>query len=178
VICFDYTDMTEQILCELVDAQQFTHKRWVGTKFSSLKFASPTEKGSIGEDLLGELLRELGYSNVKVVENRRGDYDVSVQHKKRNIKFEVKVATQDVNGSFQFNGIRYDTGYTHLFCLGVLPTTILYKIVSKSELTNQDNYRLASMQKDTNATFKLTRTENELRSFKHFKSEITQLLKP
>ena len=54
-----------------------------------------------------ELLEGLKYEHVEVVKSRRGDYDVSVEEGRKKILFEVKVATQDINKSFQFNGVRY-----------------------------------------------------------------------
>jgi len=104
--------ITQQKAIELLSAKtkrEFTFARWVGKKFGVLKLATPTEKGDIGEDFLEELLRECGYKDANILKGRRGHYDISAVIDGKEVKFEAKVATQGANGSFQFNGIRYDT---------------------------------------------------------------------
>ena len=167
----------EQKLCGLIESRRFRYQDWMEKRFACLKFASSTEKGDIGEDFLADLLRAIGYSEVEVVENRRGPYDVGVRNADNDIKFEVKVATQDIHNSFQFNGIRYDTQYTHLFCLGISRIAIKYLLVPKTHLLdNRYGHVLVSMQKGANATFKLTKRENQLTGFDEFGTEIAQLL--
>ena len=89
--------------------------------------------------------------------------------------FEVKVASQDTNGNFQFNGIRYDTNYSHLFCLGITPSDLAYRIVQKGQI-GSGNYKMVTMAKGSNATFKLTRTLEQLKSFDAFDTDIKNLL--
>ena len=84
----------KNLLLDLVEGKKFSFDNWISMKFQKFKFMSPTEKGDIGEDFLAKLLREIGYEDVKVVKNRRGQYDVKLNFKGREIKFEVKVATQ------------------------------------------------------------------------------------
>lgn len=69
---------------------------------------------------------------------------------------EVKCATEDVSGSFQFNGLRTDSVYTHCFLLGIAPNDLYFRFVQK-ELLNTPLYPLVSMQRGANAAFKLTR---------------------
>ncbi len=152
----------EKILLELIESRKFIYeKEWLEHKFGKLKLASSTEKGDIGEDFLKSLLEKIGYKDIEVVKGRRGHYDVSVGE---TIFFEVKVATQDINKSFQFNGIRYDTNYTHLFCLGIMPDKIKYLIVAKKTLMDSE-HTLTSMARGSNASFKLTKNENDLKDF-------------
>ena len=171
-------DVAEQKLCRLIEGISFSFVDWKGERFEKLKFASATEKGDVGEDFLAVLFRELGYSDVEVVRNRRGPYDVRVRNGTREIKFEVKVATQDIHKNFQFNGIRFDTQYTHLFCLGISPRTVWYQVVHKEWLVGRDEYRMVSMSKGANAAFKLTRREDQMTGFDQFEAEIGQLLGP
>lgn len=42
--------------------------------------------------------------------------------------FELKMATEDVHGSFQFNHIRYHRPYDALLCLGIAPENILFDV--------------------------------------------------
>ena len=102
---------------------------WKGRPFEKTKYIATTEKGDLGEDFLECMLRYLGYSEVHTKKGRRGQYDVSIKSGKKSIFFEVKVASQDTNDNFQFNGIRYDTNYSLLFCLGITPNTLAYLII-------------------------------------------------
>ncbi len=152
---------------------------WRGAAFEKEKIISTTEKGDLGEDLFAELLRELKYENVVVLEGRRGHYDVSFAHKNKTIKVEVKVATRDINNSFQFNGIRHDREYTHLFCLGVSPDNIAFLFLPKTNLGAGD-YKMVAMSKDTSGEratgHKLTRKEQDLLCFDKFQSCIEIVL--
>jgi len=156
--------------------RKFKFTDWLGKQFEVLKFATPTEKGDIGEDFLVELLRGCGYNDVTILEGRRGDYDISAVIDGKEVKFEVKVATQDTNGNFQFGGIRYDTQYTHLFCLGIRPDTIDFLIIQKQDL-GRPPHKLAPMASSTNSSFKLTKKPDDLISFDKFQDEIVKQVK-
>lgn len=149
-------------------------KKWQGHRYETLKIISTTEKGNIGEDFLAELLGRCNYKNIEVVNGRRGHYDVAIKdsNNKNIIEFEVKVATEDVNSCFQFNGIRHDTNYTHLFCFGISPDDIGYLVVDKNNL-NQES--LVSMAKNSNSLFKLTKNKNGLSDFNNFCSDMKQI---
>lgn len=167
--------VAQDMLLNIANKHNFSFNRWTDKKFAIFKLASTTEKGDIGEDFLADILKTCGYKNVKVLEGRRGHYDVSVKHKNKDIYFEVKVATRDIHKAFQFNGIRYDTKYTHLFCLGVSPDKIGYLMIEKI-LVGNDNYKMVSMAKGSNASFKLTKKESLLNSFDKFNDEIINIL--
>lgn len=111
-----------------------------------------------------------------VLKGRRGSYDVSLRHDRKEVLFEVKVATQNINRSFQFNGIRYDRQYTHLFCLGITPSSIHYLIVSRQQVGMKD-YKMVSMAKGSNATFKLSRRIEQMKEFENFAEDVRAMLK-
>lgn len=166
-------DAAERALLDLAKKRRFKYQEWKG-KFKALKLASATEKGDMGEDFLAQLARECGYE-VDVVKGRRGQFDVGVKRGGQKLLFEVKVATMDVNGSFQFNGVRYDTKYTHLFCLGISPEKIGFLIVPKQVLGDKGN-PMVSMAKGSNASFKLTKREVQLLSFEMFESALNDMM--
>jgi len=171
--------ITQQKAIELLGTKtkrEFTFARWVDKKFEVLKFATPTEKGDICENFLAELLRECGYKDTNILEGRRGDYDISATIDGKKIKFEVKGATQDKNGNFQFNGIRHKTQYTHLFCLGIRPDTIDFLIIQKQDI-GRPPHKLAPMVSSTNSSFKLTKKPDDLISFDKFQDEIVKQVK-
>lgn len=153
-------------------------KKWKGHQYEMLKLISTTEKGDIGEDFLAKLLRECGYKNIEVVEGRRGHYDVAIRDSddKNIIEFEVKVATEDVSSAFQFNGIRYDTKYTHLFCFAISPDDINYLIIPKDDLITI-KHTMVSMAKGSNSSFKLTKKKSDLNNFDSFCDDLNKTIK-
>ena len=167
--------LADRKISEILSRRTFKFKEWEGKPFSSFKFASATEKGDMGEDFLSEMLTALSYKEVEVVKSRRGQYDVRVKNGESDVKFEVKTATLDISKNFQFNGIRYDTRYTHLFFFGVSPEEMRYEIVPKSKI-DSDGYKMVPMQKSTNASFKITRPFAKLEKFDRFREAIVQLL--
>ncbi len=164
---------TEQKLLDIIKNKEFKHSKWKG-RFSILKLVSTAEKGDLGEDFLAALLKDAGYLDVGVVNNRRGDYDVSLEHNKKTILFEVKVATRDTSHSFQFNGIRCDRQFTHLFCLGISPDRIGFLIISKNDVMDSDKHTLISMAKGDNAVYKITK--KGLSSFNDFSATVKGLV--
>lgn len=159
---------------KLIKERSFSNSRWEKAKFLALKICSTAEKGSIAEDLLRNLLLKAGYGNAKLSgKGRRGDWDVSCQSIDGEVRFEVKVATLDIYGKHQFNGIRHDTDYTHLFLLGVMPNNIRFRIIAKKD---RDQYTLVSMAKGTNTGFKLILPPSKLHSFDSFSEEVAKVL--
>lgn len=150
---------------------------WEGSRYEEVKKIPSTTKGNMAEDLLVRAIREAGYTNVEVKRGRRGDWDVKVENAGKTMKFESKIATQDTSGKHQFNGIRHDTDYTHLFLLGVRPNEILYKIIAKRD---RDEYTLTPMRQSTNSDFKITlpnhKKDQSLNSFDEFEGEVKAIL--
>ena len=167
------TGNVHKLMNSLIGDKEYSVDTWLGTTYGKIKIITPTEKGNLGEDLLKELLTIMGYANVELQNSRRGQWDVRAQNNGKDIKFEVKVATQDINKSHQFNGVRHDTNYTHLFLLAVLPEELRYKIIAKKD---RDNYTMTPMQKKTASTYKMTFRSSDLETFGSFKKEIKKLL--
>ena len=167
--------LADQKVNELISNSSFKFKDWEGKRFASVKFASASEKGAIGEDFLHRMLIALGYKNVETLRGRKGPYDVGVKNGKKDVKFEVKTATLDIGGNFQFNGVRYDTKYTHLFFFGLLPNEIRYEIVDKNMIIG-GSYTMTPMRKGSNSDFKITRPSARLSGFNQFGKDITKLL--
>lgn len=134
--------------------------RWDRGKFVAIKSLSTTEKGNIAEDFAVWLAQHHGHQ-AKRHQSRRGEWDIKIADK----TLEVKTATQDINGNFQFNGIRYDTKYDLLLVVGVLPDSVLFNIYPRKDLMDMP---LVNMAKGTNATYKLTRQPSQLRPLSEF----------
>ena len=135
--------------------------KWRESTFEIAKFLSTTEKGNAVEDFAAQLLKQVGYPNVERHHSRRGDWDVRVG----NTTIEVKCATLDTNGNFQFNGIRYDTKYDLLLVIGIAPEAVFFNIYHKKQL---HDLPLVSMAKGTNAGYKLTRAVKDLHPITDF----------
>ncbi len=167
----------EREFLKSINSAELIYQTWLREKFGVVKLASTTEKGDLAENFLAALVRLIGYADVEVVPSRRGDYDIGVGRGRGKKRLEVKLATQDTSGNFQFNGIRHDTDYTHLFLLGVMRSTIRYRMIPKAWLTTKrDEYPLVSMARRTNAAFKLTRSEDDLLRFDRLEADLRRYL--
>lgn len=144
----------------IADAAQASSKKWARGQFARIKALSPTEKGEIAERFVVWLAGHHGLESTRR-ESKRGEYDVLVADK----KLEVKMASEDTEGKFQFNGIRYDTKYDLVCVVGISPEYVRFNIYSRAELVDMT---LTPMQKNTNNTFKLTRKKSELLDVSEF----------
>src|SRR3954468_5169261 len=80
--------------------------KWDKQPLELIKIMANSTKGDLGEMFIFEYSRALGFE-VAERRSRLGDYDVKINGK----EFEVKMATEDISGCFQFNHIRYDYKY-------------------------------------------------------------------
>lgn len=167
----------EKEFLKSINSSEFIYQTWLKEKFGAVKLASATEKGDLAENFVAALIRSIGHADVEMVPGRRGDYDIGVGRGRGKKRLEVKLATQDTSGNFQFNGIRHDTDYTHLFLLGVMRSTIRYRMLPKAWLTTRrGEYPLVSMARRTNAAFKLTRPEDDLLTFDRLEADLRRYL--
>lgn len=106
------------------------------------KTASKTSTGDAGESTVRSALDyvlSIVYGNdVEVfIENKgKGDFDIKVIIPKTNkvVKFEVKTATEDINGKYQFNSLKKNIDYDFAFLFGVGPEDYFFKIASHQYL--------------------------------------------
>lgn len=104
---------------------------WPGSTFEVAKRLSTTGKGNAIEDFALQLLKQVGHSDAERHHARRGDWDLRVG----NTTIEVKGATLDIGGNFQFNGIRYDTKYDLLLVIGIAPEAVFSTSTARSNCT-------------------------------------------
>lgn len=132
-------------------------RKWGGKPHEAFKNLPNSSKGDAGEEFLRRYLGALGF----VVEKRGrlGDWDLLVSDR----TFEVKLASEDVNGALQFNHIRYDSKYDYLICLGVTPDSLVFDAWSKADVVTGRAGNLVTMGKNQNASFKLTKKVGALR---------------
>ena len=138
--------------------------KWSGQPFEKFKQLPNTNKGDAGERFIKLYGEDLGLT-VEKPASRLGDIDLKINGK----DFEVKLATEDVSGSFQFNHIRLDYKYDFLLCVGVAPDAILFDMWTKAHVATAKAGNLVSMGRGQNSSFKLTKKREDLRNINEFK---------
>jgi hypothetical protein len=140
-------DIMEEVT-ELLRKRELEGNKWYnadGTekKHYMWKYASKTKQGDAGESMVRStidgILSEI-YGSTKVetniVNKGKGDFDILITFLEtgRTIKIEVKTATEDTNGSHQFNGLK-KVNYDYAFLFGVGPEKSFFAIHPYEELT-------------------------------------------
>lgn len=143
--------------------------KWVGSPFEAVKRVSNTKVGSVGQDFLEDFATGLGLRvrfpvNAQGKRAARGPWDIELE----GITFELKTATEDVNGKYQFNHIRYHRPYDAVVCLGISPTDIVFGLWSKADVATGRAGRLVPMEKNGNASYKLTKGADQLKDINEF----------
>lgn len=169
-----FADIMEETTENLIEREAERNK-WLNADGSRKKnywwkYASKTKQGDSGESLvrttLEYVLSEIYGNKVQcsVVNKGKGEFDVEVYipSEDKTITFEVKTATEDVNGSHQFNGLKKDVNYDFAFLLGVAPEDFFFKIESRQYLC--DNMT-TNMSKDVEGSYKYTVSQVNLLEF-------------
>src|SRR3989338_8588514 len=150
---------------------KFIDKKWTGQPNEAFKHLANTSKGDAAEEFIKMYATALGFKAEKN-QKRLGDWDVKINEK----KFEVKCATEDISGSFQFNHIRFDYRYDFLLCLGVSPNNLLFGMWTKGDLATDKAGTLVSMGRGQNSSFKLTKKIIDLHDIRGLKDALTAIL--
>ena len=124
--------------------------KWCGSMYEVVKRADMTPKGDFGERVTEKMLKKAGI-NAKIINGGKGEFDILLLD--TGLRLEHKLATEDTNKSFQFNGIKKDVNYDYAYCLGVSPNKLWFAIFPKStceDLTvamtknGEDSYKLTA----------------------------------
>lgn len=152
------------------------HTKWVGAKFGGVKTVSNTHVGRVGQDFIEALCADLGLPTAFPMNGAKranqSSWDIEILGK----KFELKTATEDVTGCFQFNHIRYHRPYDAVLCVGVAPSDILFGCWSKADIATGKAGRLTSMEKGANASYKFPKNRAALLPIADFDIEIRKLI--
>ena len=151
--------------------------KWVGASFEGIKRLSNTKVGDVGQDFVERLCKDIGYEvefplNSEGKRTRNSPWDIRIE----GIMFELKTATEDVNGSFQFNHIRYHREYQALLCVGIAPEDIRFDAWSKATVSTGGAGTLVSMEKGGSVSWKLSKPSDQLRSISEFDAHILNVL--
>jgi len=147
--------------------------KWSKGNFVGIKTVSNTKVGSVGQDFIEGLCNILLMPcvfplNKKNVRAKQSSWDIDIC----GIKFELKTATEDVNGSFQFNHLRYHREYEAVLFLGVTPNELYFGIWSKADVVTGKAGKLVTMEKGANASYKLTKKPSNLFPITDFEQKI------
>lgn len=150
--------------------------KWRRSDFERVKVISNTKVGDVGQDFVAALCRvcclpfELP-TNETGRARRQSAWDIMIN----GTTFEVKTATEDVRGAFQFNHIRLHRSYDAVFCLGISPNDIYFDAWPKATVVTNGAGHLVTMDKGSSATWKLTKRIDELKPIREFEGHIKSL---
>ncbi len=141
--------------------------KWRDAPLGRIKTLSNGNIGDIGQDFVEKWcdLLELQW---EAPEHRQSPWDIRICGS----TFEVKTATEDVNGSFQFNHIRHHREYEILLCVGISPCDVRFNMWRKGEVSEGKAGKLVTMDKGSSATFKLTKKPDGLLPMSEFKTRL------
>ena len=151
--------------------------KWSGAPFEKIRRIPNTMVGSVGQDFVEALCQAIGF-DVEFPLTPEGQratqspWDIRIE----GITFELKTATEDVSGSFQFNHIRYHREYEAVLCVGIAPAAVVFDAWSKAEIATGKAGRLVSMEKGANASYKLTKRHDQLRPIFEFENGLLDFL--
>ena len=86
--------------------------KWTNAPLESFRRVENTNRGEIGEDFIRRYLEENGIGTISGSRLRPTDLTIADR------RFEVKTASEDKGGNFQFNHIRMDREYDYLLWPG------------------------------------------------------------
>ena len=151
--------------------------KWVGQPFEHIERLSNTKVGDVGQDFVEALCGETGFDcefplHAKGKRSRTEAWDVRLEGR----TFELKTATEDVKGAFQFNHIRYHRPCEALSCIGIAPGDVFMDAWTKADVVTGQAGHLVSMDKGSSATHKLTKRREQLHSISEFGDRILAVL--
>jgi len=132
--------------------------KWIGAPLAEFRQVANTNRGDIGEEIVLRYLEHYGIP-VAAGSSRVSASDIEIFGK----RVEVKTASEDVGGSFQFNHVRLDRMYDYLLCLAVRPAGIMFNAWTKGDLSEGKAGTLVRMAEGQSVTFKLTKRPAAMR---------------
>ncbi|MDR1957156.1 MAG: hypothetical protein LBQ30_09930 [Treponema sp.] len=151
--------------------------KWTNALFGGVKTLSNTKVGTVGQAFIEKFCSELGFicqfpTNALGERVTQSPWDIAIN----NVQFELKTATEDTAMHFQFNHIRYHRPYDALLCLGVSPANLYFGVWSKADVVTGKAGNLVSMEKDANASYKLTKTPQQLKTLDVFSERMLHFI--
>lgn len=145
--------------------------KWTDSTLEPFRRVANTNRGDIGEDFVVRYLDRHGVS-VRRSASRVEAWDLEIEGR----RFEVKTASEDTSGAFQFNHIRLDRKYEYLLCLGIRPEEIRFGIWRKGEVSEGAAGTLVRMAEGQSVTHKLTKQAERLRPIEDLPGRVRETL--
>ncbi len=170
------TDGVQRLLVSIIEAHSSLPSKWRGAPFFGIKHVANTKVGQVGQEFVETLC---GICDFETEVPRKPDgtrtptspWDIKIA----GVAYEIKTASEDVSGSFQFNHIRLHRPYDAVLCLGIGPGDVLFNAWSKADIATSKAGHLVTMDKGSSATFKLTKRRDALRPIDEFEDCILEL---
>ena len=158
-----------QLLVKIISDHSQASK-WSGAPLESFRHVANTNRGQIGEDFIR---RYLAANGINIGNGSRvTPTDLMISGR----RFEVKTASEDVNGCFQFNHIRLDRPYDYLLCLGIAPSSIWFGVWRKGVVAEEGAGKLVRMAEGQSVTFKLTKKQDSLQPIEQLPVVIEEII--
>lgn len=156
----DFLTMLDGVLAVAHDSN-----KWTGARFENIKRISNSKVGDVGQKYVEAICNHYGIEYILPMSNkgipaRQSSWDLEIA----GVKYEIKTATEDVKGSFQFNHIRYHRDYDAVLLIGIGLDSVFYNSWSKAEIVTKKAGTLVSMEKGANASYKLTKRPRDLKT--------------
>ena len=149
--------------------------KWVGSKNEEVKGWDNTDKGDLGEFHTRDMLKTLDYES-EIIDGGIGEFDILLEAPNVTLRLEHKLATEDTNDHFQFNGIKKDVNYDYVFAMGVSPNELCFTILSLEEAQTKLTTKMA---KNVEGSYKYMVSKNRMIEYtqENFKREIEKIVK-
>ena len=143
--------------------------KWNNSPYGGIKLVSNTAVGKVGQSFIKKLCDHLSFKNQYPKTPKGNDaytspWDLEIE----GLTFEIKTASEDVNGGFQFNHVRLHREYQAVICLGICPSKIVFNVRSKADLATGKAGTLVSMEKGGASDFKLSKRSKDLLPIESF----------
>lgn len=161
------------VLAEYADGD-----KWANRKFEHIRRIPNPKVGDVGQDFVERLCTATGLKcefplKADGTRKRQSSWDMRIE----GATCELKTASEDTSGAFQFNHIRYHRDYEALLCVGIGPSDIYVAAWSKAEVATGKAGKLVSMEKGANASYKLTKKPSQMYPIMDFENLIRELTK-
>lgn len=161
-----------ELMLEVI-RQHSPQTKWAGAPLEGFRWVANTNRGDIGEEFVLRYLRQHGVDAVRR-SSRVATSDMRIFGK----RIEIKTASEDTGGGFQFNHVRLDRKYDYLLCLGGRPAGIMFNAWTKGEVAEGRAGTLVRMAEGQSVTFKLTKKPGGMREIEELPAWIRDRFGP
>lgn len=160
------------IMIEAINSNKNDDK-WANAPFEGIKLVSNTAVGSVGQTFVRNVCDNLGIENEPPKTNTGKEaYNSPWDLKIKDVTFEIKTASEDIKGRYQFNHVRLHRQYDAMLCIGISPDNIYFQVWTKADIATGKAGKLTSMEKGGASDFKLSKGKTALLPIENFKATI------